>query len=117
MFFPDGLVPEAFDREMGCSEVEWLRWLPEATSPHRLTLQRGAASVFAAAPMGRALGPSVDGEQAPLLEFTWQVLPARRIALLEISRLAVSFQFQGPGNRERADFMRRFDLTMQRGGG
>ena len=117
VFFRDGLVPEAFDREMGCSEAEWLRWLPEATAPHRLSLHQGGAAVFAATPMREALGSSLDGEHAPLLRLTWQALPARRIALLEISRLHVSFQFNGLDAKARADFMRRFDLTMQRGGG
>jgi hypothetical protein len=117
VLFPHGLVPEAFDREMGCSEVEWLRWLPEATAPHRLSLHQGGATVFAATPMREVLGASLNAEQAMLLELTWKVLPARRIALLEISRLLVSFQFKGIDVQDRVDFMRRFDLTMQRGGG
>jgi hypothetical protein len=67
--------------------------------------------------MREVLGASLNAEQAMLLELTWKVLPARRIALLEISRLLVSFQFKGLDIQNRADFMRRFDLTMQRGGG
>lgn len=106
MFFPDGLVPQAFDREMGCSEADWLRWLPEAVLPHVLQLAVGGAVVLLH-----------EKPKDWRLHLKWMVLPARRIALLEISRLAVSFQFEGPGDRERADFMRRFDLTMQRGGG
>jgi hypothetical protein len=117
VFFRDGLVPAAFDREMGCSEAEWLGWLPEATAPHRLSLHQGGAAVFTATPMRKALGASLDGGYTPLLELTWRVLPARRIALLEISRLHVSFQFKGLDAQGRADFMQRFDLTMQRGGG
>jgi len=108
VLFPHGLVPEAFEREMGCSEFEWLGWLPIAVAPNRLSLSEQRASVCRA---------SIAGDDAPFLDLQWEVLPARRIALLEISRLAVSFRFQGLDAQARADFMRRFDLTMQRGGG
>ena len=108
VLFPHGFVPEAFDREMGCSESEWLGWLPNAVAPNRLSLSEGRASVCRA---------SIAADDAPFLDLQWKVLPARRIALLEISRLHVSFQVQGLDAKARDVFMRRVDLTMQRGGG
>jgi hypothetical protein len=39
------------------------------------------------------------------------------IALLRLQRLAVSFVFEGVAEEARQRFMKRFDLTMQRGGG
>ena len=91
-----------FDREMGCTEAEWLHWLPGATRGHTLAVTSGAASV--------AIG---SGE----LRLAWQVLPPRRIALLCIPRLAVAFRFEGVDDAAREAFMRHFDLYTQRGGG
>jgi hypothetical protein len=39
------------------------------------------------------------------------------IALLRMQRLAVQFAFEGVEEDARQRFMKRFDLTMQRGGG
>jgi len=39
------------------------------------------------------------------------------IALLRLQRLAVAFTFEGVDEAARQRFMKRFDLTMQRGGG
>ena len=80
--------PPAFEREMGCSEAEWLQALP------------GAVAIDAGA-----------------LALAWQVLPPRRIALLRLPRLSVRFAFERVADEARQRFMRRFDLCMQRGGG
>ena len=92
----------SFDREMGCTEREWLMWLPGAVRGHELTLGVGRAHV-AIAGGGLAL--------------TWRVLGPRRIALMSMPRLAVQFRFEAVGEAERHGFMRYFDLFMQRGGG
>ena len=47
----------------------------------------------------------------------WRALPPRRIALLQMPRLAVRFRFEGVADEARQRFMRHFDLYMQRGGG
>lgn len=94
--------PEAFDREMGCTESEWLSWLPGATGGRPLALEPGRASV------------GIDGG---LLVLRWRVLPPRRIALITLPRLAVEFRFEGIAAAPRAAFMRYFDLYLQRGGG
>lgn len=59
---------------------------------------------------------NTDGSQGQL-NLRWQEAPPRRIALMRIPRLLVSFQFEGLDDGQRYTFMRRFDLYMQRGGG
>ena len=93
---------ERFEREMGCTEAEWLRWLPEAIGDHFWKLQEGSAGV--------RIG---DGA----LGLKWQVLPPRVIALAQLPRMQVSFRFAGVDEATRQAFMKRFDLFMQRGGG
>lgn len=95
--------PRAFEREMGCTEAEWLSWLPRAVHGHALTLAAGGATV--------AIG-------AGRLQLRWQVLPPRQIALARLPRLAAQFDFdeQVPEPARQA-FMRTFDLYMLRGGG
>ena len=93
----------AFDRELGCTEREWLMWLPRAVHGHALALDPGSAGVTIGA--GR-------------LRLDWKVLPPRHIALARLPRLAVRFAFdESIPEATRQDFMRRFDLYMMRGGG
>ena len=93
----------AFERELGCTEREWLMWLPRAVHGHALALGSGAATVSIGA--GR-------------LDLHWQVLPPRQIALARLPRMEVCFAFdEGVAESTRQDFMRRFDLYMMRGGG
>jgi hypothetical protein len=94
--------PSSFEREMGCTEREWLSWLPRAVREHALALSAGQAVV--------AIGPG-------RLLLHWQTLPPRQIALARFPRLAVSFRFEGVDDAARHSFMRYFDLYMQRGGG
>ena len=91
-----------FDREMGCTEAEWLGWLPAAIGPHRYQLT------------GPAVHVSLPGGT---LAIRWQAGPPRVIALLRMPRLLVAFRFQGLDAAARYAFMKRFDLYMQRGGG
>lgn len=94
---------EVFEREHGCTLDDWLRTLPGATGTHALALLRqGAAHV------------QIGTGQ---LHLVWRELPLRRIALVRLPRLAVSYRFEGVGDTSRAEFMRYFDLYMQRGGG
>ena len=92
----------AFDREMGCTEAEWLGWLPAAIGAHayQLTL----SNVQITLPGGA-------------LAIGWQPGPLRVIALLRMPRLLVTFRFQQLDDTARFTFMKRFDLYMQRGGG
>jgi hypothetical protein len=93
---------ERFERDMGCTEVEWLRWLPEAIGDNFWKLQTHSAGV--------RIG---DGA----LGLSWQVAAPRVIALMRMPRLLVSFRFAGLDEAQRYTFMKRFDLYMQRGGG
>lgn len=94
---------EQFAREYGCTEREWLGWMPGAT---------GGLPMHAEGPHGLAvaIGPG-------RLRLTWQVLPPRAIALVRLPRLAVQFHFEGVPAEGRRQFLRRFDMHLQRGGG
>lgn len=94
---------DQFSRDYGCTEAEWQRWLDEATPGCRVE-RDGAGRATVHLPQGR-------------LHLSWQVLPPRRIALVSLPRLAVSFAFEGTEEAARAAFMRHFDLSTQRGGG
>ena len=93
---------ELFEREMGCTEAEWLMWLPRAIGDHHWKLQAKSAGVRFS-----------DGA----LGLKWQVATPRVIGLVSIPVLQVSFRFAGLDEARRYTFMKRFDLYMQRGGG
>ena len=92
----------SFDREMGCTEKEWLGWLPDAMGSH--PHQRVAQALTARIESGQLI-------------LSWRVGEPRAIALARIPRLLVSFRFTGLDDAQRYRFMKRFDLYMQRGGG
>ena len=94
--------PERFERDMGTTETEWLTALPRALGEHAFVLTDGQARVQI-------------GEGHLLLQ--WHPLPPRVIALLRMQRLAVQFVFEGVQEDARQRFMKRFDLSTQRGGG
>lgn len=100
---PSQRVSEAFSREYGCTEDEWLRWMPEAVHGHAWTQPRpGSLQV--------SIGPGS-------LVLDWQVLAPRAIALIRLPRMSVNFRFSGVSVDQREAFMKRFDLHLQRGGG
>jgi hypothetical protein len=93
---------ETFQRDMGCTEAEWLAWLPAAvgTCPWQHEGERARVQIG-------------NGH----LELRWQTMPLRVIALMRMPVLRVNFAFTGLDADERYAFMKRFDLYMQRGGG
>jgi hypothetical protein len=93
---------ERFERDMSCTEADWLRWLPAAIGDNFCKLQTEAAGV--------RLGEGALG-------LKWQVAAPRVIGLVRLPRLLVSFRFAGVDEAQRHTFMTRFDLYMQRGGG
>jgi hypothetical protein len=96
-------VERTFEREYGCTQADWLRWLPGAVRGHALAWpQAGLARV------------TIGGGA---LKLHWTVLPPRQIALVRMPRMAVGFDFDEVDTEARIHFMRYFDLYMQRGGG
>lgn len=93
---------ESFVREMGCTEAEWLGWLPAAVGAC-VWRREGAQAVVEVQPGQLALH--------------WETQPPRVIALMRMPVLRVSFVFSGLDAAQRYTFMKRFDLYMQRGGG
>jgi len=87
---------------MGCTEAEWLGWLPAALGDN--AWQRDGASVQITIGPGR-------------LQIGWQAAPPRVFGQVRIPRLLVGFVFAGLDDAQRYVFMKRFDLYMQRGGG
>ena len=94
---------ESFDREMGCTEKEWLGWLPNALGSHSYQIVAQA--------LNARIGPSGH------LSLSWRTGEPRVIGLARIPRLLVSFRFNALDDGPRLLFMKRFDLYMQRGGG
>ncbi|MGQ0711085.1 MAG: hypothetical protein ACT4NV_15215 [Rhodoferax sp.] len=94
--------PELFERDMACTEAEWLQQLPAAVGDCLLKVDAQRAGV--------RIGDGALGLQ-------WQVAEPRTIALVRLPRLLVRFRFGGVDEAQRQAFMRRFDLYMQRGGG
>lgn len=93
---------EHFERDMGCTEAEWLGWLPAAVGA--CTWHCEGAHAVIEVPPGR-------------LVLSWAQQPPRVIALMRMPVLRVNFAFSGLDAEQRYAFMKRFDLYMQRGGG
>lgn len=94
--------PQAFEREMGCSREELVRWLPGACGGRPLEVRTDSAEI-------------VVGVGTMRLE--WRSLPPRQIGLLRTPRLGVKFSFEQVDELTRQQVMRYFDLYTQRGGG
>ena len=87
---------------MGCTEAEWLGWLPAALGEHAWQQH----------------GPCVQASiGAGSLCIDWQPAAPRLLGSARIPRLLVRFAFTGLSDGQRHAFMKRFDLYMQRGGG
>jgi hypothetical protein len=95
---------ESFEREHGFTAAQWLDGLRGAVGAHALEVAADGGSARV----------QIDGGT---LELHWAALPPRRIALMQMPRLAVSYRFRGVASQARVAFMRYFDLFMQRGGG
>ena len=91
-----------FHREQGITEADWLQLLPRAAQDHALKMAEGQAEI------------AIDSGR---LVLAWRVMPPRQIALIRLPRLAVHYRFEGLADADRQVFMKRFDLTIQRGGG
>jgi hypothetical protein len=92
----------AIQREMGCTREEFVRWLPGATHHAPMQINAGGAVVHA-------------GEVT--IEISFTQAPPRRIGLMSMPVLKVSFRFSGAGASAYREFMAHFDLYTKRGGG
>ncbi|MBI5718821.1 MAG: hypothetical protein HZC37_14170 [Burkholderiales bacterium] len=99
-----GDVPEAFERDMGCTSAELLASLATALPGAVLLVNAERASASAVFDAGA-------------LHIHWSTLPPRRIALLVIPRTLVSFRYERMSPARRHEIQRRFDMVYQRGGG
>lgn len=98
------VLPTEFVRDMGLTPSEFSQALDQA-------LEGGVLQVREHEQIACARFP--DGE----LWLKWSTLPSRRLALLEIPRLKVQFEYYGLTEARRYDVQRHFDLVFQRGGG
>jgi hypothetical protein len=92
-------IAESFDREIACTEREWLGGLPRAIgdNPCRQIAQALTARIG-------------EGQ----LVLSWRALEPRVAGQARTLRLLVSFRFSGLDGMPRYAFMKRFDLTMPR---
>jgi hypothetical protein len=94
--------PFVLEREMGCTRAEFLRWLPGAT---------------------RHASARIEGDEVTLTVGSGEVRIAlreaapRRLALLSLPVLAVSFRFERLSAEAREEFLTHFDAYTRRGGG
>ena len=93
-------------REMGCTLAEFSRWLPGAT--------RNAPLVSAPDGSGMRLQLQVE---SGTVEIDLQPQPPRRIALLTLPVLLVTFRFLELEQAQRLRFLTYFDHYTRRGGG
>ncbi|MBK7470176.1 MAG: hypothetical protein IPI73_05625 [Betaproteobacteria bacterium] len=89
-------------REMGCTREEFVGWLPKATRYAPLQLEHDKAVVRAG---------------TMTVEIAFTTAPPRRIALLSLPVLVVSFRIKGADAEACREFIRYFDLCTRRGGG
>lgn len=102
MAFVSGPVPEALEREVAASPAEFERDLRKAWPAGVVVVGPGHFRI-------------VDGPVA----LDIHVMPAgtRRLGLIELPRLAVSYRFAGADETERRRLLTTLDRAMQRGGG
>jgi len=101
--------PECFERDMGCTEAQWLGWLPAAIGAHAWRSEAGQAWV--------EFERQAEQGGAATLHLRWWPLPPRVHGLVRLPRLGVTFVFDDVPEPQRQAFMQRFDLYMHRGGG
>lgn len=94
------------EREMGCTEADFLRWLPGATRHAHVE------SVSDAGVSRHRIGVG-DG----IVEITTKPSPPRRIGGIVLPVLDVRFRFIGLGPAQRTAFLAYFDHYTRRGGG
>ena len=85
---------------MGCTEAEWLGWLPAAIGAH--AWQRDGQSVRIA--LDKPESESESGSTSASVCIRWSVGEPRVIALVRIPRLRVQFDFSAADAAQRFRF-------------
>ena len=93
---------EVFERDMGCTEAEWLGWLPAALGDHGWRREGSSAQIAI---------------HSGSLRVEWRPASLRSLGQVRIPRLLVRFALAGLDERQRHLIMKSFNLYMQRGGG
>lgn len=93
-------------REMGCTEADFLRWLPGAT--------RHAPVASATLEDGALHRLSIEGGT---VEIRLRPLPPRRLGGIALPVLEARFRFIGLDEEQRVRFLSWFDHYTRRGGG
>lgn len=99
-------LAQPFERIMGCTPSELLRWLPRALPGARLEIE--------STPEGGSCRASFSVGQ---LLIEWRILDSRQIALLKIPRTNVRFTYSEMDIADRITVQAYFDRATQRGGG
>ena len=89
-------------RDMGCTRAEFISWLPGATRQAPFEID------------GEIVTVTTHGGRVQI--FLEEKRP-RRIALILLPVLGVTFSFRGLDEPARDDFLAHFDLYTRRGGG
>jgi hypothetical protein len=97
-------VPEAFllHRDMGCTRAEFIGWLPGATRQAPFQIDGDMVTVI-----------TLSGR----VQISLQEKPPRRMGLIGLPVLGVTFCFCGLDELTRDAFLAYFDLYTRRGGG
>ena len=95
-------VAESLSREMGLTHREFMRTLPAAIAPLQFRLEQGMVTI--SHPAGR-------------IEIHLQPASERRLGAFRLPVIPMRFHFHGLDQNQRREFLERFDLHFQRGGG
>jgi hypothetical protein len=89
-------------RDMGCTRAEFISWLPGATRQAPFQIDGDVVTVMTHG--GR-------------VRISLEEKPPRRMGLIALPVLGVTFCFRGLDERTRDDFLTHFALYTRRGGG
>ena len=92
----------ALQREMGCTRSEFMGWLPGATRQAPIRIEGDEVTV------------ATHGGQ---VRISLEEMPPRRIGLITLPVLGITFRFHGLDERASREFLAFFDLYTRRGGG
>ena len=95
-------VAESLSREMGLTHKEFMRTLPAAVAPLQYRVTQDLVTVT---------------HPAGCIEIRLQPALERRLGAFRLPVIPMEFRFLGLDAEQRREFLERFDLHFQRGGG